>query len=626
MSAAALLPSALASLAGSGRALRPRLLRAALHAFAAVLVLGCAIATPPAASSTATDGTPPPGRVGKIGLLSGPVTLTDLHTRERQEAALNWPLTSGHRLTAGPLARAEVRIGSLTVRIDADSEVDFDRIDDELIQLAVVRGSVALRARNRELLPEIDLITPRERIVLDDVGRYRLDVDRTPGVTAVTTFVGAARIATGRMTYELRSGERAEVGLPTPGAFVRVQPSMDTFDDWVAARDRRDDVIASTQYVSPETTGVEVLDHYGTWRTVPEYGAVWYPAAVPVGWAPYRYGRWAYISPWGWTWIDDAPWGFAPFHYGRWAIVGGVWGWVPGAWVARPYYAPALVAWYGAPGVGISVGYGAVGWFPLGPREIYIPPYYYNRRYITGVNIGHVGNIDYRRISPPPTYVHQNPRTSTWVPNDAILRSEPIRRVVRTPPAEAATLVGRPAPPPSLSQAGKRRIADVAPSPAAPVGPGTDVVRPVPRPGMIESPAGRPQPKVGVPGGKIEAPARPPVVTAPPAVRAPSSGPSSAPTTGAPPKVRPPELVNRPQPAPAPQQRPAPNVQGGNDTAPVRKPMNQPSAAPRQDFQRPAPPPMPTRVGPSPRIEQVAPPPRVAAPAATPAPTRGPQS
>ena len=23
-------------------------------------------------------------------------------------------------------------------------------------------------------------------------------------------------------------------------------------------------------------------------------------------------------APWGWTWVDDAPWGFAPFHYGRW--------------------------------------------------------------------------------------------------------------------------------------------------------------------------------------------------------------------------------------------------------------------------------------------------------------------
>jgi len=35
-------------------------------------------------------------------------------------------------------------------------------------------------------------------------------------------------------------------------------------------------------------------------------------------WAPYRYGRWEYIAPWGYTWVDEEPWGFAPFHYGRW--------------------------------------------------------------------------------------------------------------------------------------------------------------------------------------------------------------------------------------------------------------------------------------------------------------------
>ena len=54
---------------------------------------------------------------------------------------------------------------------------------------------------------------------------------------------------------------------------------------------------------------------------IPEYGTVWFPHVTIVGWAPYRYGHWAWISPWGWTWVDDAPWGFAPFHYGRWVFV-----------------------------------------------------------------------------------------------------------------------------------------------------------------------------------------------------------------------------------------------------------------------------------------------------------------
>ncbi|MCU0938951.1 MAG: hypothetical protein MUC86_07345 [Burkholderiaceae bacterium] len=607
--------------AGVGR----RLLHGLLHTLAVALVMGCAIVTPPAQSSPepygngnggqgghAGNGVTPPGRVGKLGFLSGPVTLSDLQTREQQAATLNWPITSGYRLTTGPVGRAEIRIGSLTLRADGDTEIDFNRIDDDLIQIVVQSGSLALRARNREILPEIDIVTPRERIVLDDVGRYRIDVDPAAGVTAVTTWVGDARVATGRSTFAVRSGQRGEFGNAPPPGFVLVQPAADTFDDWVASRDRRDDTLASTRYVSPETTGVEVLDQYGTWRTVPEYGTVWYPAAVPSGWAPYRFGRWVYVSPWGWTWIDDAPWGFAPFHYGRWALVGSGWAWVPGAWVARPIYAPALVGWYGAPGASVTVGFGSVGWFPLAPYEPYIPSYYYNRRYITGVNIGHVGNIDYRRIAPPPSYRHQRPNTSTWVPNDAIIRSEPIKRVVLAPPADTHQFVGRPTPPPALNEAGKRRAVNVAPAAPAPV-PGGDVVRPAPRAGSIEAPAGGAQPGgQPAPGRKVESPDWLPQAGAPVAP-APSAG------RGTPPPGRSTEFVTRPQPLPPPAAKPAPS---DIDSAPVRKPMvPPPSTAPR-----PSPMPTPARIEPAPKFEHVAPPPRAAVPNAGPPPMRGPQS
>ena len=69
---------------------------------------------------------------------------------------------------------------------------------------------------------------------------------------------------------------------------------------------------------------------------VPTYGHIWRPRQLMVGWAPYRYGHWAYIGPWGWTWVDDAPWGYAPFHYGRWVNYGGYWGWAPGPRYIRP--------------------------------------------------------------------------------------------------------------------------------------------------------------------------------------------------------------------------------------------------------------------------------------------------
>src|SRR5215467_3473738 len=174
----------------------------------------------------------------------------------------------------------------------------------------------------------------------------------------------------------------------------------DDFDRWCSDRDRRWDHSVSSRYVSDDVVGYEDLDEYGGWRTVPEYGNVWFPHTEVVGWAPYRYGHWVWISPWGWTWVDDQPWGFAPFHYGRWVVVGGVWGWVPApprpavvtAVYVRPVYAPALVAWVGGAhwGVGVAVGSApaaGVAWFPLGPRDVYCPSYHVSQRYVERVNV-----------------------------------------------------------------------------------------------------------------------------------------------------------------------------------------------------------------------------------------------
>src|SRR5208282_4739784 len=60
----------------------------------------------------------------------------------------------------------------------------------------------------------------------------------------------------------------------------------------------------------------------------------------------------------------------------------------------RPVYAPALVAWVGGPGFSIGVGVGGgfaaavnVAWFPLGPREVFVPAYPVSRNYVTNVNV-----------------------------------------------------------------------------------------------------------------------------------------------------------------------------------------------------------------------------------------------
>jgi len=272
----------------------------------------------------------PPARVGRLSLIEGEVTFHDTAGREAAPATLNWPVTGGAALSTAPGARAEVRIGSTAIRLDGATALEFVQVDDDSIRLRLEYGAVALRVRSRELAHELVVETRDARASFGDAGRYRVEAGRAPDTTAVTAFEGSAQVDTLGVAVAVQPGRRAEVG---PGGRSRVVAAFtDGFDEWTFALDRRDDeaVRDAPRYVSPETTGYESLDEHGTWRQVPDYGPVWVPRAVPAGWAPYRTGRWAWIAPWGWTWVDEAPWGFAPFHYGRWALIGGVWGWVPG--------------------------------------------------------------------------------------------------------------------------------------------------------------------------------------------------------------------------------------------------------------------------------------------------------
>ena len=63
------------------------------------------------------------------------------------------------------------------------------------------------------------------------------------------------------------------------------------------------------------------------------------------------------------------PWGYAPYHYGRWAFVGDRWYWVPDRTNVAPVYSPALVAF-------MPFGNDQIGWVPLGPGDVYVPHYY----------------------------------------------------------------------------------------------------------------------------------------------------------------------------------------------------------------------------------------------------------
>ncbi len=371
----------------------------------------------------------PPARVGRIAHLENGVEFRVDRDAPGEAATLNWPVSSGAALATDRDGRAEIWIGSTAYRIGGGSQLEFVAVDDDRVAVRVDAGTLALSILDAEQAADIALQTPDGRIRFAASGRYRVDVRN--GATTLSVQAGAAELDDGRRRTRIEAGEQARLD---DGLSIGRDDRSDGFDRWVAERENATLAGPARRHVSPYMTGYQDLDAWGDWQASPDYGTLWYPRAVPADWAPYRFGRWAWIAPWGWTWIDQAPWGFAPFHYGRWVIVHGRWAWVPGRLVARPVYAPALVAWIGNPGWSLSFSFGsapAVGWFPLGPREVYVPGYRHGPTYVRRINVTHIHDpllID--RATRPDARHHyayrEMPRAVTVVPADHLRQGRPI--------------------------------------------------------------------------------------------------------------------------------------------------------------------------------------------------------
>jgi uncharacterized membrane protein YgcG len=344
-----------------------------------------------ASPSVRADEGDPPSRVARISLVDGSVSFQPGGTGDWGSAARNRTVTIGDKIWADKDSRAELQAGQAAIHIGSMTALSFLNLDENITQMRLAEG--ALNFRVRELregdLYEVD--TPNLAFTVKQAGNFRIDVSENGDSTRVIVVRGDGEVTASGKTYAVHAGEAAEFsGTDNVAYSVSQAPEPDGLDRWSNERDLKEDNSTSAQYVSRDVPGYSDLDDNGTWSEQPEEGPVWYPNEVPVGWAPYSYGYWNWVGPWGWTWIDYAPWGFAPFHYGRWGFFGNRWGWCPGPIFARPFFGPAFVGFLGGPRFGIGFGFGGgfgVGWFPLGFHEPFFPGFRASRGFINNINI-----------------------------------------------------------------------------------------------------------------------------------------------------------------------------------------------------------------------------------------------
>jgi hypothetical protein len=360
------------------------------------MVLLCVTAGMVHAQDTAAgdDSADPPSRVARLSYIAGDLGLLPAGATDWSDASVNRPLTTGDRLSTGQGSRAELELGGGTLRMAGRTEFGVLELSDQMAQFELTEGTLNITVRDLGEGQSYEIDTPTVALVIDQPGTFRVDINDDGGSSSTRVIAlngqatvygenNAQRAVLAGRSYRFVDSSLAAVVISDIGG-------GDAFDAWSSERDNSYAQSNSSQYVDDDVVGSQDLDQYGDWQDTDDYGAVWFPTNMAADWAPYSNGHWAYILPWGWTWVDNLAWGFAPYHYGRWAYMRHRWGWIPGRRGVRSIYAPALVAFVGGGRWSAGIGGGPVGWFPLGPGEIYNPWYRCGRRCYSNVNVNNI--------------------------------------------------------------------------------------------------------------------------------------------------------------------------------------------------------------------------------------------
>ncbi|MGE3318795.1 MAG: DUF6600 domain-containing protein [Candidatus Berkiella sp.] len=331
----------------------------------------------------------PPSRVARISNIEGNVSFLPAGEEQWLDASRNRPFVTGDSLWNDSNGYSQAQLGGAKLCVGPNTNINVLNLDDKIAQFQLTEGSINLEVNNLSKDQSYEIDTPNVAFTVQKPGNYRIDVDKEGDATVVRVEQGQAQVFGDSNSYVINNDQAYQftgTNLDYDPQFNA--PPQDDFDKW--CHDNKKAISRSTpRYVSQDIIGYEDLETAGTWETVEDYGPVWIPNNVDADWAPYRDGYWTWIEPWGWNWVGNESWGFAPYHYGRWVQHHHRWCWIPYS-DGPAVYAPALVAFIGfGAGAQLAVGFGSnVGWFPLGPGDIYRPPYSVSYNYFTNINRG----------------------------------------------------------------------------------------------------------------------------------------------------------------------------------------------------------------------------------------------
>ncbi len=176
-----------------------------LAVFAAAILLLLPIAPAALAQDYGQD---PPTRAGRIGYVQGSVSFQPSGQGDWLEAVPNRPLTTGDNLWVDRDSRAEVQIGSTSIRLGPETSLTFLELGNDVTQLRLSMGSVFFRVRHFGGDDTFEVDAPNLAFNVNRGGEFRLDVNGNGDQTTATSGVERPKLPVGATLIDCRPGSR----------------------------------------------------------------------------------------------------------------------------------------------------------------------------------------------------------------------------------------------------------------------------------------------------------------------------------------------------------------------------------------------------------------------------------
>ncbi len=187
----------------------------------------------------AADDDDPPSRVARLSVADGSVSFQPAGTQDWVGVVVNRPMTTGDKLWADRDSRAELQIGSGSIRLGANTGFSFLNLDDRTVQLQLTEGTVRIRLRRLSRGEIFEVDTPNLAFTALRPGIYRVNVNEAGDTTVVVVRDGEGEVTGGGQTYSVHADETGIFsGTDQLNADIEGVGSDDDLERWSYERGR----------------------------------------------------------------------------------------------------------------------------------------------------------------------------------------------------------------------------------------------------------------------------------------------------------------------------------------------------------------------------------------------------